>query len=320
MVIFYFSNWKMSFLIVRFYFFSWKMNFVEIFIGSFFIWKESCILVAYFILLNLYTMGSYTKINHFRFYILNNAEYLSFMNTVLNLLPSPPADVPEELSVDESIAKNGSPAIGLSKEFVNMMNQDLEDLMDIVKESRIAQETEEIQLHKANWDKLVIYITTRITKSKSLPLEVERDAGKYLYNIIKPYIGLTRLPAGQGSAQVQGLLVDLRKEENMPYVTTLGLEAYLDELESENNAYMDVMNLRTKNRAANKKENSAILRARIDSYYEDLVLLAQSYNIVQPTTESQTFVRDLNQLINETMIAYNQRGKRKRTSRSESSN
>ena len=41
----------------------------------------------------------------------------------------------------------------------------------------------------------------------------------------------------QETAKIKGLLLDLRKDENKPYVTTLGLDAYLAELEKENNAY-----------------------------------------------------------------------------------
>lgn len=80
-------------------------------------------------------------------------------------------------------------------------------------------------------DNLVVYITTRISRAGTLPLEAERDAGKYLYKVIKPYIGIACLPVAQESAKIQGLLIDLRKDENISYVETLGLAAYLDELE-----------------------------------------------------------------------------------------
>jgi len=37
---------------------------------------------------------------------------------------------------------------------------------------------------EANRDNLVIYITTRISRAGTLPLEAERDAGKFLYKVI----------------------------------------------------------------------------------------------------------------------------------------
>ena len=247
-------------------------------------------------------MGTYTKIKVIMLYTLNNAEYLAYMNSVLALLPPPSGgeeDRTDELSLDKEVQASGAPDIGLSKEFVNAMEKDVLALADVVDESRISQETEKAELHEKNRDNLVVYITTRISRAGTLPLEAERDAGKYLYKVIKPYIG-----------KIQGLLIDLRKDENISYVETLGLAAYLDELEKENNAYISLTSQRTQNRAANKKESGAVLRERIDEYYEDLVMLAQSYSVAVPSEAATAFVNNLNQLITETTTANNQRKKR----------
>ena len=248
-------------------------------------------------------MGTYTKIKVIMLYTLNNAEYLAYMNSVLALLPPPSGgeeDRPDELSLDKEVQASRAPDIGLSKEFVNAMEKNVLALADVVDESRISQETEKAELHEKNRDNLVVYITTRISRAGTLPLEAERDAGKYLYKVIKPYIGIARLPVAQESAKIQGLLIDLRKDENISYVETLGLAAYLDELEKENNAYISLTSQRTQNRAANKKESGAVLRERIDGYYEDLVMLAQSYSVAVPSEAATAFVNNLNQLITET--------------------
>lgn len=163
-------------------------------------------------------MGTYTKIKVIMLYTLNNAEYLAYMNSVLALLPPPSGgeeDRPDELSLDKEVQASGAPDIGLSKEFVNAMEKNVLALADVVDESRISQETEKAELHEKNRDNLVVYITTRISRAGTLPLEAERDAGKYLYKVIKPYIGIARLPVAQESAKIQGLLIDLRKDENI---------------------------------------------------------------------------------------------------------
>lgn len=268
-------------------------------------------------------MGTYTKIRTIMLYTLNNAEYLAFMNSVLALLPlsEEKDDHPEELSLDYEMRTanasetsktpetQGAPDLGLSKEFVGTLEQEVLALADVVDESRIAQETEEAAVREKNRDNLATYITTRIMRAGTLPLEAERDAGKFLYKVTKPYIGIARLPVAQETAKIQGLLIDLRKEENAPYVEVLGLKTYLDELENENNAYIALTSQRTRNRAANKKESGAALRERIDGYYEDLTLLAQSYSIALPSEAATTFVKNLNQLIAETVTANNQRKK-----------
>ena len=270
-------------------------------------------------------MGTYTKIKVIMLYTLNNAEYLAYMNSVLALLPPPSGgeeDRPDELSLDKEVQASGAPDIGLSKEFVNAMEKNVLALADVVDESRISQETEKAELHEKNRDNLVVYITTRISRAGTLPLEAERDAGKYLYKVIKPYIGIARLPVAQESAKIQGLLIDLRKDENISYVETLGLAAYQrgerpSYFDPEKapagisaNAYISLTSQRTQNRAANKKESGAVLRERIDEYYEDLVMLAQSYSVAVPSEAATAFVNNLNQLITETTTANNQRKKR----------
>lgn len=251
-------------------------------------------------------MGNYMKITPITLSYLNNAEYLSFMNHVLDLANGNTAgggaDSPSEISLDEGI-----PELGLSKAFLDTYETDLLALADVVDESRTSQETEQMTRHDTNRDNLAIYIITRVSRAGTLPLEAERDAGKYLYKIIKPYNGIARLPMAQETAKIRGLLIDLRKEENKPYVATLGLEAYLAELEKENNAYDQLSQQRTQTRTASKKESGTALRKRIDTYYDDLTLLAQSYSVAKPSEKATAFIAALNQLIAETTTAYNQR-------------
>lgn len=260
-------------------------------------------------------MEKYKTIDTIYLARLNNAEYLSFMNNMLNLIPlddNDDDDRPVIESLDAKDAAQGSTALGLSAEFLTNYNQDVALLADVVDESRIAQETEEAALHEKNRDSLASYITTRIARAGSLPIEAERDAGKFLYKVAKPYMNIIRLPVAQETAKIQGMLLDLRKEENAPYVTILGLDAYLSELEKENNAYVAAVQQRTESRASNKKESGEVLRKRIDEQYKTAVLLAQSFSIAVPSAAATTFVDNLNQLIHETMTAYNMRGGKKK--------
>lgn len=252
-------------------------------------------------------MGNYKKINEVNLPRFNNPEYLSFMNHVLDLAygnsgGGDDSDSPDEISLEEGI-----PELGLTKEFLDTYEADLLAMADAVDESRASRETEQMTLHDTNRDNLAIYIITRISRAGTLPMEAERDAGKYLYRVIKPYNGIARLPMAQETAKIRGLLMDLRKEENKTYVTTLGLDAYLAELEKENDAYDQLSQQRVNTRTTTKKESGTSLRTRIDVYYDDLTLLAQSYSVARPSEKASAFIASLNQLITETTTAYHQR-------------
>lgn len=196
-------------------------------------------------------MSTYTKIKTLPLSLFNNAEYLSFMNHVLDLANGNSgggdSESPDEISL--LTGSDGIPELGLTKEFLDTYEADLLAMADVVDESRTSQET----------------------------------------------------------AKIKGLLLDLRKDENKPYVTTLGLDAYLAELEKENNAYDRLSQQRVQNRTTSKKESGANLRKRIDVYYDDLTLLAQSYGVAKPSEKATAFIAALNQLIAETTAAYNQR-------------
>lgn len=263
-------------------------------------------------------MGNYITIDTIYIMRLNNAEYLSFNNDFLNLIPLDKddeggSDRPEIESINLRSVQKGSSALGLSADFLNRYEQEVSLLADVVDESRIAQETEVADLHEKNRDALASYITTRISRAKTLPIEAEREAGKNLYKVAKPYMNIIRLPVAQETEKIKGLLIDLRKPENTSYVTALGLDSYLLELEKENDAYVAATRQRTESRAANQKDSGATIRLRIDELYKEATLLAQSFSIAVPSEAATTFIKNLNQLIKETTTAYNQRGSRKKT-------
>lgn len=255
-------------------------------------------------------MKNYPRIPVMALTNLNNAEYLSFMNHVMDLAYGRDAGGGDSESPDEiSLLANSNdiPELGLSQEFLDIYETDLLAMADVVDESLVSAETEQMKPHDTNRDSLAVYILTHISRARSLPLEAEREAGKALYKIMKPYNGIARLPMAQETAKIRGMLMDLRKEENLPHVAALGLETYMAELEKENEAYDLLAQQRVQSRAASKKENSAELRKRIDAYYADLTLLAQSYSVVRPSEKATAFVTSLSQLIFETTTAYRQR-------------
>lgn len=257
-------------------------------------------------------MSSYTVIKTINLGVLNNAEYLAFMKGILALLPVEEEEDsrPGGLSLLSAASENGVEALGLSAEFVTVLEQDVEALADVVDETHIAQETEDAGVKDKTRDTIATYVTTLIANACKSPVAAENEAGNALHKVIKPYIGLAQLPNAQETVKIEGLLADLRKPEHETYVTALKLETYLTELETVNKSFAAALMQRLQTRAATKRESGATIRVRLGEKYEELALLAQSYNIVQPTDETKTFVDNLNQLIVETTTTYNLRAKR----------
>lgn len=110
-------------------------------------------------------MENYKKINIINLARLNNAEYLSFMNHVLDLAKGysgNDSESPDEISL--LATDEGIPELGLTKEFLDTYEGDLLAMADVVDESRVSQETELMNSHDTNRDNLAIYIITRISR------------------------------------------------------------------------------------------------------------------------------------------------------------
>ena len=94
-------------------------------------------------------MSTYTKIKTLPLSLFNNAEYLSFMNHVLDLANGNSGDgdseSPDEISLLTD--SDGIPELGLTKEFLDTYEADLLAMADVVDESRTSQETEQMTLH-----------------------------------------------------------------------------------------------------------------------------------------------------------------------------
>ena len=117
-------------------------------------------------------MGSYTKIKHITLYDLNNAEYLAFLNSVLNLVPAPTGggDRPEIESLDADVRTNGSPDIGLSAQFVQKMENDVMLLADTVEKAASHRKRNRPPFTKPTATTWSSTLTTRISRAGTLPL------------------------------------------------------------------------------------------------------------------------------------------------------
>ena len=154
-------------------------------------------------------MSTYTKIKTLPLSLFNNAEYLSFMNHVLDLANGNSgggdSESPDEISL--LTGSDGIPELGLTKEFLETYEADLLAMADVVDESRTSQETEQMALHDTNRDNLAIYIITRISRAGTLPLEPSVTQASIYTRSSNP-ITHRPPPHAQETAKIKGLLLD----------------------------------------------------------------------------------------------------------------
>lgn len=258
-------------------------------------------------------MGTFTRIDSYSLRNLNNAEYANFIDRFLALLPL--ADKPDDpenpdvLSLQSDTPAQGAPSLAIPAETVEQERALLEKLTDLNRETRSSAQTEQIAEAERGRDEVATFIIKHISGSSTLPLQGQKEAGKLMYNTIKVYEGIAKLPVSQETAAIKGMLVDLRKPEFAEAVATLGLQPYMAELERLNSLYEQLVSVRSAERSVKSTDAvSKEVRQQMDSLYDDMTDLAFASNVLNGTAETAAFVRDVNSLIAETRTARNQRG------------
>ena len=109
--------------------------------------------------------------------------------------------------------------------------------MDIVDQSRAAEETAKIGEADKQEDDLLSFLFATVKGACSHPIAAKREAAQAVYAVMKPYTGVQSLPQRQQVQTVDGLVLDLEKEATAAYLTTLGLASEVETLKSLNAEY-----------------------------------------------------------------------------------
>lgn len=235
-------------------------------------------------------MGSYLKIDPIRLGKFNNAEYTNFMNRTLN----------------QALA-TGVEKIGASETLIEGFTANVNKMTDIVAQSRASVETAQIAETDKKADELIVYLMATFRTNLTSPIQAMRTAAETLYLKTKPYVGCQTLPQGQQIQKMRGLLSDISTAEMSVHITTLGLTAVVEELNTITTQYSALIEQRTASQLANKLDAGKTVRLELDEQYDDLVTIAFVTSVATPSREATDFVVYMNKLIADTETAYNQR-------------
>lgn len=257
-------------------------------------------------------MKDYLEIDSMPVSRMTNAEFYNYMTRTRRLIPldqqDDDSDFPEVQGLDVKAAV-GASAIGLSPEFVAEFDDYLAQLLEMTRESRAATETVSLGVLDAERDKGAQYLLDKVQSAMKSPVAAEREAATLLWTVLKTYSGITRETVNEETALIDGMLLDMRKPQFSATITTLGLEAGMNELESLNNQYATLVAERDdKQKEAGQRLKTVELREKLGDLFEELCDRAFAHNLVNPTEESKEFILGLNQLTKDTKGRINRRG------------
>lgn len=201
----------------------------------------------------------------------------------------------------------GFAALGIEADVMERFEQLLGLLGNLVARSYAQAETPEMAELEKQRDALGLYIIDNVRNAQNVPIANSADAAKSLWLDLKPYEKFYSMPNQQETMMVNGMVEDLKNEKNAPYVATLGLTSYVDELATVNTRYAELTSQRTSQRNAEKTADSATLRKEMDQLYDYITTVAFCESVAKPTDATARFISELNAVIDEINALYNQR-------------
>ena len=146
---------------------------------------------------------------------------------------------------------------------------------DITKVSQVSDETRLMKEKNKERDRLVTYIMGTIRNAQFLPDQDMIEASMRLTAVVKPYVGVQNESFDRETADIKGLLADLRKTENSADVTKLGLSPILTKLESANKAFDALFTKRMTANTGAKLPPASKVRLESDAIYDRVILMLQ---------------------------------------------
>lgn len=243
----------------------------------------------------------YIRVEEINLVRLANAEFMNFMERFLALLPLEAEGEPES-------GVMGAPKVGITAEMITEAKGYLAQMNDLTRIPQMKAETKPKEEVDRKRDSLISLLFSRVKTSRSVPIEAESKAAEQLYIVISPYRGIGKLPYNQETEMIKGLLLDLRKLENSEAVRTLGLDAYVDELDNCNKQFEALVKTADmKNSELGFNEQMRDLRVAMTDLYHEMTDYAFATNLLNETEESLYFMSGLNALIHDVESIYKQR-------------
>ena len=124
-------------------------------------------------------------------------------------------------------------------------------------------------------DGLLTYIMGTIRNAQFLPDKDIVEAAIRIAAVVKPYNGMQNEGFDRETADIRGLVADLKKTENAADIAKLGLTPMLTKLETTNQEFDDLYTKRMTSDTGAKLPLSSKIRPETDAIYDRVILILQ---------------------------------------------
>ena len=213
----------------------------------------------------------------------------------------------------------GTETLGVPEEYFTMYQAKNKILNNLVAQSRIVDETGKIGEIEIKINNLLKYMFGLVRNARTTPIEAKKQAAISLYNATSVYLKTYRLPQQQKMAMVGGLLIDLNSDKLSAHITTLGMDAELEQLTLLHAQFSVLLESRTNTQIQNAEEKSALVRQDMDQLFEMIIAAIWVHSFTNSSEEISSYIKSINKILSEAETAYNQRMAQKNSKEDEES-
>ncbi len=238
----------------------------------------------------------------------NKAEKVNFLLRYMSKLPSQGTEGDNGFPEIHSDEITDIESLNISAEQIRQLQEIVDKLRGLTLQTRASNETAQMQEIDTQRTTVGKYIVNRILKPEALPMEKEREAAEKMYVEILPYKNFHRLPVGQKSAIIDGLLVDTAKSEYAESISTLALTEPIAELQRLNEEYEKLESQRSsKKNIKSETVTAAELSSDAEILVNNMNDFANATTLLEPNEEASAFVREIIKLYDNARKARNMR-------------
>lgn len=238
----------------------------------------------------------------------NKAEKVNFLLRYMSKLPSQGTEGDDGFPEIHSDEITDIESLNISAEQIRQLQEIVDKLRGLTLQTRASNETAQMQEIDTQRTTVGKYIVNRILKPEALPMEKEREAAEKMYVEILPYKNFHRLPVGQKSAIIDGLLVDTAKSEYAESISTLALTEPIAELQRLNEEYEKLESQRSsKKNIKSETVTAAELSSDAEILVNNMNDFANATTLLEPNEEASAFVREIIKLYDNARKARNMR-------------
>ncbi len=202
------------------------------------------------------------------------------------------------------VEKCGAENISCQQELV-LYTAELEKEASIINRQSASALTTNLEAKDKERDELLSYLFISVSNAKNSPIPAHKEAHQHLSLVLDPFKGIAKETNSRETGQIISLLKELSNELLAQYAKTLGLENVIELIEKANNEYLELDQQRTADIPSKRETNE--LRSKIDTIYKTIKAKTEGTVLLMTNEHAEKLVINLNNLIDTTNTAYNQR-------------